>query len=338
MAIGTITAASIGGMAALGAIGGALKKGPNIQQSALSAQAQEDSLNALNAYRNLAAVGPGASDVSAATNTSRQYAQTLGNFAQNGLYNQQQGNLLAEQQFAGQRTALEQTFQDQLQSANRQAAISGRGANDPILRARLAVEQSRQSSLLNANQSSAAMNLGRQFSLDQIAVGGQQVNTLNSLANQAYANQQNLFQMGQTALAGERNYALQSAGYEAQRGGGLLGGLTGAISGASAGLNMAGGISSLIGGQQLRTAQIDNLNAQTGVLQSAPQSVGAGSSYALGQAAQPFQQYASAIGPQIPQGYIQTGQGWQLPTTQASTFVAAPRWSAPPGFNSFSGK
>lgn len=295
--------AGVGALA--GALGGAIKKGPDLQTSALQNQAQGASSSALTAYQNLAAAGPGQTDVTAALNASRGYATTLGNFAQNGLQNQQQGNLLADQQFAGRRTALEQNFQDQMGSANRQAAISGRGASDPILRARLAVEQTRQSNQLQADQSSAAGQLGRQFSMDQISLGGQQVNTLQGLSQQAYGNQQNLFNMGQLALTSERENAFKVAGYEAGRGGGVMGAITGALGGASAGISMAGSISSMLGQQALTKSAGGLMDAQA-------KSIGAGSSYApMGaQAPQaaPFQN-PGAIYPQTEQQYINSQGG-----------------------------
>ena len=265
-----MAAAAIGG-AVLGGIGGALKKGSSFELSQLGQQAQGYVGQSLGAYNNLVQAGPGAQDVTAATNAARGYANTLGNFASGGLYNMSAGNNLAQQQFAGQRTALEQTFQDQLAQANQQAALSGRGQNDPILKARLAQEQSRQSAQLNANQSSAAVDLGRQYSTDQIGLLGQQVSTLQNLGQQAFTNQGNLFNMSNSTLQSERNFGMQNAQYEQSRGGGFAGALNGILAGAGAGLQAGQGLQSMMNQTNMTNAQIGQMQQQSG-LQAMPAS------------------------------------------------------------------
>jgi hypothetical protein len=229
-------AVAIGGGAAIGALGGFLSKGPDL--SAAGQQANGYSQDSLNAYRNLVQSGPGAEDVGNATAASRSYAQSLNNASSTGLYNSTRGAQLAEQQFAPQRQALAQAMQDQISQANRAASSAGRSSNDPILRARLGAEAMRQTASLSAQQNSAAMDLGRQSTIDSLSLQGQQVNTLQGLSQQAFSNQGNLFNMSQTQL--QSQLALRDSD-KRNGGGGWLGALTGALAGAGAGAQMASG-------------------------------------------------------------------------------------------------
>lgn len=92
--------------------------------------------------------GAGLSDVAASTKSQRDLASLFGQASQNGgLPGQQDINAsqsFAQQIFNPQRVALQQNLQDQSQAAARSGALMGRSANDPILRAKLAQEQTRQ--------------------------------------------------------------------------------------------------------------------------------------------------------------------------------------------------
>jgi hypothetical protein len=225
-----------GAGALLGGIGGLFKSGPDMNMFGRNA-----SVDAFNAYKNLAANGPGAKDVTAAYDSAQDYSKLLGNVASNGLYDSAAGNRLAEQQFAPQRQALAQSLQDQMAQANRAASAAGRSTNDPILRARLGAEAMRQTASLSSQQSSAAMDLGRQSTLDMLNTRGQQTNLLQSLAQEAFSNQNTLFGMGSNIQQMDSNQAQ----YENSRGGGLKGAITGAITGAGAGLQMAQGFANI---------------------------------------------------------------------------------------------
>lgn len=270
---------SVGVGAGLGALGGMLKKGPDIKFSAEGQAGVKASAGALSAYQNLTNKGPGEQDVMASLGASRDYANTLQNIASSnqGMYDMQRGNMLAAQQFGGQRNAMNQAFQDQMMQANRAASSAGRSSNDPILRARLAQDQTRQMAQMQADQSAAAMNLGRQSTTDMLSLQGSRVNTLAGLSQQAFGNQQNVFGMGQQLSQSEWSRALGKASYEQSQGGGFLGGLTGAMGGAAAGLNMAQGMgqmsnqSKLIGqmgqqnGLQVMSASANTLAAANGI-------------------------------------------------------------------------
>jgi hypothetical protein len=242
-------AAAIG--AGIGAIGGALKSGPDANM-----YGRNEAGKTYEAYKNLVGKGPGGADVTASVDATRGFANTLNNVASNGLYDQAAGNRLAEQQFAGQRQALAQSIQDQMAVANRAASSAGRSTNDPILRARLGAEAMRQSAAMNAQQSSAAMDLGRQSTMDMLSLQGQRVNTLQGLAEQAFAGQQNLFGMGQNLFGMD----MGAAQYENSRGGGLKGAITGGITGAGAGLQLATGFSNIANAGKLATAQAGMMN------------------------------------------------------------------------------
>lgn len=230
--------------AGLGAIGGLIKRGPKISLSHQGQQALGISMDAMNAYRNLTSSGPGASDVTAALNATRGYADQLNNISSRseGLYDMARGNQLAAQAFGAQRMALNQSFQDQMQQANRAASAAGRSSNDPILRARMLQEQSRQQAMLSAQQSAAAVDFGRQATTDMLTLQGQRVDALSGLSQQAFGNQQNLFNMGNQVYQNEWNRAMQTAQYEQSRGGGLSGAITGLTGGLAAGFNVAQGM------------------------------------------------------------------------------------------------
>jgi hypothetical protein len=147
--------------------------------------------------------------------------------------------------------AQQQAFQDQLTAANRQAAISGRGMNDPILRARLGQEQTRQQGLLEAQQGA----FGSQLAL---ALPTQRAGFAEQRANQALRNQAALFEAGQSALGQERQFRLASGtrfGTQTS-GGGVGGAISGALGGAGAGLGIANLFQSnqLLGGLNKRLA------------------------------------------------------------------------------------
>lgn len=274
----------IGGMAAMGAIGGAMKSGPDA-----NTYGRQEAGSAYDAYKNLVGKGPGEQDVTNSYNATRDYSTVVGNLANTGLYNSSEGNRLAEMQFAPQRQALAQSLQDQMAQANRAASAAGRSSNDPILRARLGAEQMRQSASLSAAQSSAAMDLGRQSTMDMLAMRGQQVNTLQGLASQAFSNQQNLFNMGSQI----QQMDMGNAQYEQSRGGGWKGGLTGAITGAGAGMQMMTGFGGMggggaggatgMGGMDSSSFTMPQLGSQYG---KAPASIGQGWSGGMSSAPQ----------------------------------------------------
>jgi hypothetical protein len=195
--------------------------------------------------------GPGQQDVTNSIGAGRDFADMLKRYSQQGgsdptAQDISGANSLASQMFQGQRTAMGQAFSDQREQFARQAALMGRDASDPILAAKLAQEQTRQGSLLDANQGAWAS----QYALGQpdrrLGYAGQRVDMLSGLASQAMSNRQALLSVGSQLQAGERNWRLSTAqqysNSKTESGGGLKGALQGGLAGLGAGMGAAGGM------------------------------------------------------------------------------------------------
>lgn len=157
-----------------------------------------------------------------------------------------QANSLADNVFAPQQTALNQSFEDQTRAFGNRAAQMGRSSSDPILAAKLAQEQVRQQASLSANKGSFAAQEAinapaRQFQNQLGAFGG--------LANQAIQNRQAVFSLGSDFANTQMQYRLATAtrtgnsvsNNEQLSGGGFKGFATGLLGGAGAGVKMFGG-------------------------------------------------------------------------------------------------
>lgn len=218
MALGTLgTIAAVGGAAssALGAFG---RKDPKFGLTSAGKKFQQAQLQGLKGYKG------------AMNNEFADFQGQLLNYARNGFNpNAQQmasANQFAQSAFDPQRVAMQQAFEDQLTQANRAAALSGRGTNDPVLRAKLAQEQTRQQSLLGAQEGAFATQYAMQSVRDQLDAYGQR-------ANNAMTAQQQLFNMGgqgfQQQLGvsqGEFQEQAASTSFAQRLGGALSGGLS----------------------------------------------------------------------------------------------------------------
>lgn len=116
---------------------------------------------------------------------SQNLSSLLQQYSQNPLASQQ--DIAASQQFAQQAMApeavqLQQAFQDQLSQARQQAALSGRNVNDPILRAKLAQEQTRQQTQLQARQTAMAAQIAQTLPGQRVSYAGQNLQQLLSTA------------------------------------------------------------------------------------------------------------------------------------------------------------
>lgn len=197
--------------------------------------------------RDLVGNGPGVGDVQQGLGASRDLASMLDQYSKSGGVpgsadiTQAQG--LAGGLFQGQRMALKQNFMDQETSARQNAAISGRGLNDPVLRNKLAQEQTRQQMMLDANQGSLASQLAQSLPGQRLNFAGQRVNLLQGLASQAMSNRQALLSAGEGIQSNERNFRLQTGQRYGENvqvgsvGGAISGGLAGAGAGLQAGAN-----------------------------------------------------------------------------------------------------
>lgn len=113
------------------------------------------------------------------------------------------GQSYAGNQFAQQRVNLQQSFDEQIRQANQRAALSGRGINDPILRAKLAQEQMRQGQQLDAAQSQFAGQYAERLPQERLRYAEGRVNALTSLDALLNQRQQQAFS-NLTGLAGQQ--------------------------------------------------------------------------------------------------------------------------------------
>lgn len=250
MPIGTGLALGIAGLSGLaGAAGSHSSQSQSIDAGEATNNEFEGQNGMMNAYRSYGNMvnfgGPGQSDVAAGTDATRQFAQMLKQYSQNGAGPNaddiSQGNSLAKNIFAPQQTALSQSFTDQGVAADRQAALMGRSVNDPILQAKLRTEQMRQSAMLGAQQGSFATQYAMQQPMQRLGFAQQHAGVMSGLATQAMQNRQALAAMGEGIMNNERQFRLATATrtQNQQSGGGLGGAITGFLGGAGSGMNLA---------------------------------------------------------------------------------------------------
>jgi curved DNA-binding protein CbpA len=192
--------------------------------------------------------GGNAGDINASTEAQRGLADLLKQYSQTGGLPGQSdidtSNNISARLFGGQREQLNQSFADQTTDANRRAALMGRSLNDPILAAKLAQEQTRQSRVLDANQGSFAQQMAMNLPMQRLGFAGQRADVLGGLASQAMKNRLTLASLGDSALNTERNWRLSTGtrfnNSESTQGGGLGGAISGALGGAGTGASLAG--------------------------------------------------------------------------------------------------
>jgi hypothetical protein len=185
--------------------------GPNANEQA-GTKAIGDNFSALQQYTNL---GPGASDVSAGLDSQRALASLLQQMQATGgmptQANLDQANAFTNNIFAPQQTALQQAFQDQSVQASRQAGLMNRSANDPILRAKLAQEQTRQQQTLNSDKTAYSAQYAQQLPQQQLNLAGQLAQVRSGLATQAMQNRNAMLALGSSVQNDERNYRFNIA-------------------------------------------------------------------------------------------------------------------------------
>lgn len=257
MAIATGTALAIAGGAALaGGIAGAMDKKTSSRLNVGDASAMENAASGgissdYNTLRGYADAGPGASDIAAGTGATRDLASLLEQFSKTGGI-PGAGDITSARSLAGglmqgQRMSLQQNFMDQETAANRNAAISGRGLNDPVLRNKLMQEQTRQQMMLDANEGSLSQQLALQMPGQKLGYASQRANVLQGLASQAMSNRQALLSMGEGIQSNERNFRIATATKENIQHGGVGGAISGGLAGAGAGMSAVSGMGGLPG-------------------------------------------------------------------------------------------
>ena len=214
-----------------------------------------------NQLQQLTQAGGGEEDVRAATEAQRSLADRLNALTETGgipgAEDISAGQSFAEIAFAPQRELLSQAFEEQRITAGRQRARLGREGDDPILQARLAASQTRQTSVLGAQQQAQAQQLAFALPGQRLQFAAGRADVLSGLGSQAFRNQAALLSTGNQLRQQERQFRLATATRtgtttrEGSFGQALLGGLAGA----SAGFGIARSIGSLFqgGGEVGRT-------------------------------------------------------------------------------------
>lgn len=254
------------------AIGGASRPTPKFEMGAEQDFEKQGRLNAeqgLAGYRSAMAneVAQGSGAQLDLANMLKRYSETgavpsMEDIARSQTY--------AQSQFAPQETAMRQAFESQLTQANRAAAVSGRGVNDPLLRAKLAQEQTRQQATLQAQQGAFASQFAQQQPFQRLGFASDRANTLVQRGQTALGNFGTMAQLGLGAQQqgyGQR-YDMASTRYmeqantrsEGERMGSMLGGIGAAATSFSGVLDQqaqrmmagmgggGGGLQSLAGG------------------------------------------------------------------------------------------
>jgi hypothetical protein len=211
------------------------------KNSSTSVGMQQDLLQQL---QGLVGAGPGQSDVSGALGANRDLASMLQSLSQSGGIPGQSdidtANKFSQDIFAARQVGLNQQFNLFNQDAARQAALSGRGSNDPILRARLMETQAGMQDMLNSEKTSYAAGYAQNLPLQRLGFASQRADVMNALSQQAMQNRASLFGLGQAALGSEREFRLQTATRTntQQSGGGVGGAITGALGGIGVGVGL----------------------------------------------------------------------------------------------------
>ncbi len=266
-------------------------------------------------YKELASLvgqGPGSQDVTASLDASRSLAAMLGDYSKSGGLPGSEdistANQFTNDIFAAQQEGLNQQFNLFNQDAARQAALSGRGSSDPILRSRLMETQFNAQNMLNAQKTGFSANFAQNLPMQRLGFAGQQADVLSGLASQAMTNRASLFGLGQSALNNERNwrYTISNKTGQNTSGGGLGGAITGALGGAGA----AAGIMGALQGANIRPPQ----GGGTGGMPSAPYS------------------YGGMAGPSLPGGGFMSGGGYTGTTSIFSAFPNFPGAGTSPGY------
>lgn len=139
------------------------------------------------------------SDIQAGQSAQRNFASFLGQ--QSFIPGQQQmqaGRRFANDAFAPQEQALQQQYQQQVASANKQATRLGRSANDPFLQAQLRRQVMSDQGSLQAQKTQFSSQFAQDLLGKQIGAQGQQADILSQLGGQQAATNQQTFANRQT--------------------------------------------------------------------------------------------------------------------------------------------
>lgn len=241
---------TVGGV--VGAVAGAIPKGSSQDTTrnigpagALENQGNAASSQSLSELQGLVGQGPGANDVAAGSQSSRDLASMLQQYQNGGNIPGAQdisnANNFASKAFQSQRLGIQQNFQEAQQQYSQQAAIQGRNSLDPVFRNKQNIEMERQQAMLGAQQGQFANQFAMQQPEQRLNFAGQRATVLGGLASQAMSNRQALFNMGNQLSSREQNFRLGASGSSTtgSSGGGAGGAISGGIMGLGAGLSAA---------------------------------------------------------------------------------------------------
>lgn len=202
----------------------------------------------LNDFTNM---GPGGSDITAATGANRDLAAMLEEYSKNGNMptsaDISRGSDLSKSLYGAEQTGLDQSFIQQTTEANRQAARLGRGVDDPILQAKLRTGMMQQQAMLDAKKGAWATQYSMGQPGERLGYAQQRTGILSGLASQAFQNRSTMLSMGNQLLNAERQWRVTTGTKYGQGnesvGGGLGGALTGFVGGLGAGMTAYGRLS-----------------------------------------------------------------------------------------------
>jgi hypothetical protein len=171
-------------------------------ETALEQQANPMLGRQLTGMENMVNAGPGAQQMTNATQGTQQYADLLGQLGQGqGLMQAQQAGIegysaLGNQLYGG-------LMRQQTAQAQQMAARQGRGMNDLMLQNKLGQQR-------NDLVGSFAVQQSMQAPMQQAQMMGQRSDALQGLASQAMQNRQNLLSMGSTLREQDRSYRINT--------------------------------------------------------------------------------------------------------------------------------
>lgn len=208
----------------------------NQGRSALEAATDQASLSGFQDLQSLLQAGPGQAEVAAGLGAQQDFASRIQQVLNQGGLDVTGGQQFAQQIFAPQQVAMQQAFEQQGIEANRLAARLGRPGNDPILRNKLAQEQTRQQALLQSQQGAFAAQQAIELPRMQLGYAEALAGVRGGLASQAFQNRQAMMTLGQQLTASERQYRMGTAtttnSQQQSSGGGLGGAIAGGLAGA----------------------------------------------------------------------------------------------------------
>lgn len=183
--------------------------------SVLEKQARGQVSGNLTDLTSLVGAGANQSDVTAGLQSSRGLADLLQQYTQSGGQPNQQdiasAQSLSQDVFAPERNAVQQNFSEQQQRTAQLSARLGRPANDPILQAKLAQEQTRQLSDVQARQTQFRAQQAQSMPLQRLQFQSQLADVRGGLASQAFQNRTALLSLGQQIQQGERDFRVKTA-------------------------------------------------------------------------------------------------------------------------------